>query len=194
MKIINQLQRNIGRLALGGVVATMIVTGLAGCGDTNSPSTTEPTPTTAASSDVSVAPTDTPVVDTGSMAAPTQAPANASSSDQAAPAQAVTAQGDTGSSASTTQINATLKEWAIDLSQKEVPAGKVTINVTNEGMMRHNLTVIDSNGNQIGQTSTFASSEGPQTLAVDLKAGTYTLECSLPGHAQHGQITQLVVK
>lgn len=60
--------------------------------------------------------------------------------------------------------------------------------------MRHNLTVLDSNGTQIGQTSTFAQSEGPQTLAVDLQPGTYAIICSLTGHAQRGQKAELVVK
>ncbi len=190
----------------------MIVTGLAGCGGTTT-ATIDPTSTTAAASDVSTAPTDT--IATGSMetptqpstgstdqitptqalmdqSTPTQAPVGAS--DQVTPTQAMTGQGGTSGSATGTQIKATLKEWAIDLSQKEVSAGKITFSVTNEGVMRHNLTVMDSNGGKIGQTSTFASSEGAQTLAVDLQPGTYNIICSLPGHAQRGQQTTLVVK
>jgi uncharacterized cupredoxin-like copper-binding protein len=46
----------------------------------------------------------------------------------------------------------------------------------------------------VGKTSTFAASEGAQTLEVDLTPGTYTIICDLPGHAQQGQKTTLVVK
>jgi hypothetical protein len=60
-------------------------------------------------------------------------------------------------------------------------------------MMAHNLTVLDSSG-EIAATPSFMSSEGPQTLEVQLQPGTYTIICSLPGHAARGQKTELVVK
>lgn len=116
-------------------------------------------------------------------ATPSTAAPTAASSD--------VAPSDSGSAAT---INATLREWAIDLSQTEVAAGKVTFSVTNQGTMAHNLTVQDSTGKNIGATSNFRGSDGAQTLTVDLTAGTYTLICSLPGHAQRGQMIQLTVK
>ena len=99
----------------------------------------------------------------------------------------------TQGSGTETELQATLREWAIDLSQSEVPAGKVKITVTNQGQMMHNLTIQDSTGT-IAQTPNFSGRQGSQTLEVELQPGTYTLLCSLPGHAQRGQITQLVVK
>lgn len=126
MKIINQIQHNIRHIVLAGSVAAVIVTGLVGCGGTTTTSTSDPTATTAASSDVSTIALDTPVADAGSMAAPTQAmgasdqavPTQPSigTSDQATPAQPSTGQVDTGGSSNSTQINAVLKEWALDLS------------------------------------------------------------------------------
>jgi plastocyanin len=92
-----------------------------------------------------------------------------------------------------TVVQATLVEWAIQLSRSEVPAGKVRFVVTNGGTMPHNLTVQDSSG-VIGNTPNFRPAQGPQTLEVDLKPGTYTLVCTLPGHAKKGQVTTLVVK
>lgn len=100
----------------------------------------------------------------------------------------------TSSGGASTAVSATLREWAIDLSRSEVSAGKITFTVTNQGMMQHNLTVMDASGNRIGATPDFGSSAGPQTLEVDLQPGTYTLICSLPGHAQRGQQAQLIVK
>jgi plastocyanin len=98
-----------------------------------------------------------------------------------------------GDSGTETVVQAALVEWAIQLSRSEVPAGKIRFVVTNQGTMPHNLTVQDSSGT-IAQTPNFRAAQGPQTLEVDLKPGTYTLICSLPGHAKKGQVTTLVVK
>lgn len=116
---------------------------------------------------------------TPSSATPTAAASDSTTSDA------------TGSSVT---IDATLREWAVDLSQSEVAAGGVTINVTNAGSMAHNLTVKDSSGNNLGATTTFRGSDGVQTIKLELTAGTYTLYCSLPGHAQRGQSITLTVK
>jgi uncharacterized cupredoxin-like copper-binding protein len=101
--------------------------------------------------------------------------------------------GEVGSS--TPQVDATLIEWDLTLSQSEVAAGKVTFIVTNGGQMRHNLMIMDSAGQVlIGRTPDFMPSQGPQTLAVELQPGTYTVLCGLPGHAARGQQAELVVK
>ncbi|HEY0070775.1 MAG TPA: sulfocyanin-like copper-binding protein [Chloroflexia bacterium] len=138
-------------------------------------------------------PTD--VADMGDMgdmnegaATPTQSVGDAGAAATATPAT------DQGASAgSTTQVQGTLREWAIDLSRQEVPAGKVVFTVTNTGQNTHNFTVMDSSG-VIGGTPNFSSRDGAQTLELELAPGTYTIICSLPGHAVRGQQTQLVVK
>jgi len=180
-------------------VAMLTVLALSACGTSSDTSANTPisaataTAPTAADGLAQTAPTGTPEA----MGAMDETPA-AGSADVAATPTTATASGDTsGASAQTTgqstQIQATLKEWAIDLSQSEVSAGKITFVVTNTGQMAHNLTVLDDSG-VLGQTTTFQPSEGPQTLEIDLKPGTYTLICSLPGHAARGQKTTLTVK
>jgi uncharacterized cupredoxin-like copper-binding protein len=139
--------------------------------------------------------TDTPAsqqADTpAAQAADTPTAAAAPAADTPASGQAAS---DTPTSAAAeTDVQATLIEWSIKLSQSEVPAGKVVFTVTNQGSMMHNLTVEDDSG-VVGRTHNFSPSDGPQTLALDLKPGTYTLICSLPGHAQRGQRATLVVK
>jgi manganese oxidase len=74
-----------------------------------------------------------------------------------------------------------------------VPAGTIQFTVTNEGQMRHNLAILGESG-QIVRTPDFAPSDGAQTLEVELTPGTYTIICNLPGHAQRGQRTEIVVK
>jgi len=183
MRFVDSISRNLGRTALLGVLAALMIVGLAACGSTTG-ATGDSTPDQSAAA----APTNTPAGDMA-MEEPTQAPdANA----QAIPTQAATT--DQSSSGAVTQVDATLIEWAINLSKNEVPAGNVQFNVTNAGQMGHNFTVLDSTGAQLGQTPMFRASEGVQTLQLDLKAGTYTIICSLPGHAQRGQQTQIVVK
>ena len=113
-----------------------------------------------------------------------------------APAQTATPSGSTGSGSQAvvgTEVQATIREWAIDLSTQEVAAGTVTFVVNNQGQFAHNLTVTGSSGT-IAKTATFRGSEGAQTLEVDLQPGTYTIICDLPGHAAMGQSIQLVVK
>ncbi len=92
-----------------------------------------------------------------------------------------------------TEVSAVLKEWSIQLNVDQIPAGKVKFTVTNEGQMAHNLTVTNDSGT-VGKTSTFTTAQGAQTLEVDLTPGTYTLICSVPGHASRGQKVSLTVK
>ena len=95
--------------------------------------------------------------------------------------------------ATSTEIKGTLKEWAINLSQSEVAAGTIRFVVTNEGQFTHNFTIYDSNG-KIAGTPIFGKAEGEQIVEVDLAPGTYSIICDLPGHANRGQKTELVVK
>jgi uncharacterized cupredoxin-like copper-binding protein len=69
-------------------------------------------------------------------------------------------------------------------------AGKVTIDFTNSSPLAHNFTLASSSGTVLGATPTFMG--GTKTLTVDLKAGTYTYYCSVPGHraaGMHGTLT-----
>lgn len=167
-----------GRRGAGlGLLAVAMLVLLAACGgaDTASQSSSAaPTATTNTQSAAMPEMTDTPMTDSAAAAPTTDSGAGTSSGGA-------------------TDVQATLKEWAITLSQSEVPAGKVRFTVTNAGMMPHNLTVTQ-NGATVGATSTFGAAAGPQTLEVDLQPGTYTLICSLPGHAQRGQKIDLIVK
>lgn len=138
-------------------------------------------PTEAPTEEPTQVPTEPPTI--ASIEAPTEA-----SLDEILEPTATT------QSAASSTIDATLREWAIDLSQAEVSAGTVTLNVSNTGQFSHNLAVLNSAGETVGTTPTFSSSAGVQTLVVELEPGTYTLICSLPGHASRGQKITLTVK
>ena len=69
-------------------------------------------------------------------------------------------------------------------------AGTVAIAFTNASQTPHNLTILRG-GAALGATPTFAG--GEKTLSVSLKPGTYTFECTVPGHAQLGMKGTLTV-
>jgi len=206
----------VGLAACGGVVATTvpatatlappIATPSAVASATSVP-TALPTLTAtaqAATATMEVMATDMPTDEPMAMGTPTtedmimeadptsSQPAATATQVAAAPQPAATTTSNENAGVNT--VSAVLKEWALNLSVSQVAAGKVTFTVTNQGSMGHNLTVVDSAGSVIGATATFQPSQGAQTLEVTLAPGTYTVLCSLPGHAARGQQAQLVVK
>lgn len=70
--------------------------------------------------------------------------------------------------------------------------GKVTIEFTNSAPLEHNVTVASSAGSTEGATPTFSG--GTKSLTLNLKAGTYTFFCSVPGHRQAGMQGTLTVQ
>jgi plastocyanin len=67
--------------------------------------------------------------------------------------------------------------------QLSAKAGRVTIAFTNAASLEHNLTIAQGS-TQLGATPTFSG--GTRTLTLNLKPGTYTFYCSVPGHRQAG--------
>jgi plastocyanin len=71
-------------------------------------------------------------------------------------------------------------------------AGKVTITMTNMSPVGHNITIQKgTSGAVLGSTPTFMG--GTKSVSVNLKAGTYTFYCSVPGHRQGGMVGTLTV-
>jgi plastocyanin len=67
--------------------------------------------------------------------------------------------------------------------QLSAKAGKVTITLANTSALEHNVTVA-SGSTVLGESPTFLG--GSRTLTVNLKPGTYTFYCSVPGHRAAG--------
>jgi plastocyanin len=93
--------------------------------------------------------------------------------------------------------------WSFDKTKLTAKAGKVTIELHNGSGLGHNVRVHtgeccfkpghkDLGGTEvIGATSSDTRDAVEATL--DLKPGTYTFLCSIPGHYQTGQHGTLVV-
>ncbi len=79
-----------------------------------------------------------------------------------------------------------------DKTSLSTSAGQVTIKFSNAAPVGHNLTIASSGGSVVGATPTFQG--GTKALTVQLKPGTNTFYCSVPGHRQAGMQGTLVVK
>jgi plastocyanin len=80
------------------------------------------------------------------------------------------------------------------LSRPTVPAGKVIIEFVNHGQDEHNLNAVEpTEGSVVGSLPNTAPNAHP-SLTVNLRPGSYTLFCSLPGHEAKGMKATLVVK
>ncbi len=72
--------------------------------------------------------------------------------------------------------------------QIEIPSSVVTglpFAVHNAGPTPHNLTINDAAGKFMAASTTI-SPPGDDVVVIDLQPGTYTVLCSLPGHASLG--------
>jgi len=84
-------------------------------------------------------------------------------------------------------------EYSFTLSRTTVPAGKVVFEFVNNGQDEHNLNVLPSEGPPAGSFPN-APSKTVSDQTMVLRAGTYTLFCSLPEHEQKGMKATLVVQ
>lgn len=93
-----------------------------------------------------------------------------------------------GAPAAPSTVDVSLTEFAID-GNLTAAAGDVTLDVTNDGAIEHDLAVRES-----GERTPILSSGQSATLSLDsLAPGAYELYCAIPGHAEAGMINDLVV-
>jgi plastocyanin len=155
------------------LAAGALVAGLAGCGSSGSSSTST----------------------TESSAAPS-ASSTASSSATTTAASSSSAAGGAVSGAAQVVKLAANPEGSLSYSTTTLTAhpGKVTIEFTNMAPLQHNVTVESGSGggSVLGSTPTFSG--GTKSVTLDLKAGTYTFFCSVPGHRQAGMQGTLTVQ
>ena len=76
------------------------------------------------------------------------------------------------------------------LSRSSVPAGKTIIEFVHHGQDENNLNAAEEVVGSLPNTP----SNDHLSLTVNLKPGSYTLFCSLPGHAAKGMKATLTVE
>jgi plastocyanin len=83
-------------------------------------------------------------------------------------------------------------ELAYTSTSETASAGKVTVEFKNPQALTHDVAIEDSSGKEVGATELIA--DGSDTTTVDLKPGTYTYFCTVPGHREAGMEGTLTVK
>jgi len=87
-------------------------------------------------------------------------------------------------------VNVSEVEFKIKLPKTTLPAGSYTFDVRNDGKIPHDLVV---NGEGVKRGTPLIDPGQSKSLKVDLKAGTYDVYCSVPGHKQAGMDLTLTV-
>lgn len=96
-----------------------------------------------------------------------------------------------GTASTTLDLEASETELAYNTTELSAKAGKVTIDFKNPSALEHNV-VIEQNGKELAGFEPIA--EGEESETAELKPGTYTFFCSVPGHRQAGMEGTLTVK
>ncbi len=86
---------------------------------------------------------------------------------------------------SSSVLQATETDFAIQLSQRELTAGTYTIEVTNEGRATHDLVVEDAGGKDVAASEVIPPGASG-TVDVDLQPGEYVVYCSIGNHRGMG--------
>ena len=79
--------------------------------------------------------------------------------------------------------------FSFDKETLEAPAGTITIHLTNDASIPHDIAVEGNGVDEVSDTVT----GGETSLTVDLEPGTYTFYCSVPGHREGGMEGTLTV-
>jgi plastocyanin len=96
-----------------------------------------------------------------------------------------------GGAATTLDVEASETALAFNTTKLTAKAGKVTIDFKNPSAIPHNV-VIEQNGKELSGFEPIAQGEESET--AELKPGTYTFFCSVPGHREAGMEGTLTVK
>ncbi len=91
----------------------------------------------------------------------------------------------------TLHLAADATQLAFDEQELTSKSGRVTIDFENPAPIEHDVA-IEQDGKLIAKTPLI--SEGKASVSAELKPGTYTFVCTVPGHAEAGMEGTLVVR
>jgi uncharacterized cupredoxin-like copper-binding protein len=83
-------------------------------------------------------------------------------------------------------VGVTGKEFKFTLTTKTVRHGKVTFKLTNKGRLKHDFKIA-------GKKTALIAPGKSGSVTVNLKKGSYTYICTVPGHAAAGMKGKLKV-
>jgi plastocyanin len=97
-----------------------------------------------------------------------------------------------GGASTTLDVEASATALAYDTTKLSAKAGEVTIDFKNPSAIPHNVVIEDENGKELAGFEPIA--EGEESDSAELKPGTYTFFCSVPGHREAGMEGTLTVE
>jgi plastocyanin len=104
---------------------------------------------------------------------------------------ATTEEGAGGGGGGGETISISETEFALDPAEATVAAGPVSIDVSNDGEIVHNLEV---EGDGIEEITSDLQPGDAETLELDLPAGTYVMYCAIGDHREQGMEGELTVE
>lgn len=81
--------------------------------------------------------------------------------------------------------------FAFNTDTLTAKAGAATFNFDNPASLSHDLVITSTDGTEVGKTDLIAQNKA--SFTADLKPGTYTYFCSVPGHEEGGMKGTLTV-
>ena len=126
----------------------------------------------------------------GEAAAAETTTAPAATTTQQTATSATTTQGTTTSATkpAETKVPVSETEFKISLASTQFKAGAIAFEAKNDGRIPHDLAI-----KQTGDKTKLIQPGGTAELKVTLKAGTYELYCSVPGHEAAGMRLNITV-
>jgi Cu/Ag efflux pump CusA len=128
--------------------------------------------------------------------APTSAPVTTLTQPPAAPAVTDPPPADTGPTTPTTsyaRLGVSAREFSLTLSRTELASGAAIVELVNYGEDPHDLRIARADGGGTPVDFPETASRERSSRTVTLAPGSYTLLCTLPGHAQAGMRATLTV-
>ncbi|MGE5407363.1 MAG: plastocyanin/azurin family copper-binding protein, partial [Syntrophothermus sp.] len=119
-------------------------------------------------------------------------PAESTSSESTSEAGGKAEEGAGAGAASTLKIETASSGLAYATKTASAKAGNVTVEFSNQQSLPHDVAIETQNGEVLGQTELIA--EGSDSTELELKPGTYTFFCTVPGHREAGMEGTLTVK
>lgn len=86
-------------------------------------------------------------------------------------------------------VAVTMSEFAFRMAPAEVPSGKVVFAIENVGAVEHSFII-----EELGIRTEQIRPGQKVTASAEVKAGTYTVLCDVPGHKEAGMQAQLTVR
>jgi len=87
------------------------------------------------------------------------------------------------------EVKITMTEFKFEPQTVEVKAGKVKFELVNAGAVEHSFVIVGTD-RRLESVPPGQSGE----LEVELKPGTYQIDCDIPGHKEAGMVMTVVVK